>query len=166
MARKLEKSEWSSFLNRISKGLEPTQAEIEIASLNLGDQIQANWVPLIGIVYDAKDDIVEVAVEGLDHIIHRPRELYVEEEESELSEPLSHRRRWRSTHHQSQASGCASIRSILAGEHAGMSPQRSDRVASPCDGSQIWQRRHHFSRAGAKSMKNAVAVMDAACRRD
>lgn len=85
MARKLEKSEWSSFLNRISKGLEPTQAEIEIASLNLGDQIQADWVPLIGIVYDAKDDMVEVAVEGLDHIIHRPRELYVEEEESELS---------------------------------------------------------------------------------
>jgi hypothetical protein len=85
MARKLEKSEWSSFLNRVSQGLEPTQAEIEIASLNLGAQIQADSVPLIGIVYDAKDDIVEVAVAGLDHIIHRPRELYVEEEEGELS---------------------------------------------------------------------------------
>ena len=85
MARKLEKSEWSSFLNRISKGLDSTQAEIEVASLNLGDQIQADWVPLIGVVYDAKDYIVEVAVEGLDHLIHRPRELYAEGEEGELS---------------------------------------------------------------------------------
>jgi hypothetical protein len=39
MTRKLEKSEWSSFLNRISKGLASTQAEIEVTSLNLGDQI-------------------------------------------------------------------------------------------------------------------------------
>jgi Family of unknown function (DUF5335) len=51
----------------------------------LGGQVQADWVPLLGIVYDSKDDIVEVAVEGLDHIIHHPSELYVEEEEGELS---------------------------------------------------------------------------------
>ena len=84
MARKLEKSEWSAFLNRFDKGLSATQAEIEVTSLNLGDQIQAEWVPLIGIVYDPKDDIVEVAVEGLDHMVHRPRDLYVEEDEGEL----------------------------------------------------------------------------------
>ena len=77
MARKLEKPEWSSFLDRFDKGLADTQAEIEVTSLNLGDQIQAEWVPLLGIVYDPKDDIVEVAVENLDHIIQRPRELYV-----------------------------------------------------------------------------------------
>jgi len=32
-----------------------------------------------------KDDIMEVAIEGLDHMIHTPRELYVEEEGGELS---------------------------------------------------------------------------------
>jgi hypothetical protein len=37
-------------------------------------------VSLIGLVYDPQDDIVEVALEGLDHMIHKPRELYVEEE--------------------------------------------------------------------------------------
>ena len=82
MARKLEKSEWSAFLNRFDKGLSATQAEIEVTSLNLGHKIQAEWVPLIGIVYDPKDDIVEVAVEGLDHMVHRPRDLYVEEDAS------------------------------------------------------------------------------------
>jgi len=85
MARKLEKPEWSSFLDRFDKGLADTQAEIEVTSLNLGDQIQAEWVPLIGIVYDPKDDIVEVSVENLDHIIQRPRELYVEDDDGELS---------------------------------------------------------------------------------
>jgi len=83
MARELEKSEWSSFLDRFDKGL--AEAEIEVASLNLGDQIQAEWVPLIGIVYDPKDDIVEVAVENLDHIIRRPREFYVQDEDGELT---------------------------------------------------------------------------------
>src|ERR1700680_4553290 len=67
------------------EGIAGKQAEIEVASLDLGDQIEAEWVPLIGLVYDPKDDIVEVAVEGLDHLIHKPRELYVEEEGGELS---------------------------------------------------------------------------------
>ena len=40
--------------------------EIEIASLSICDQIEAEWLPLLGIVYDPKDDIIEVALEGLD----------------------------------------------------------------------------------------------------
>ena len=85
MARKQERAEWRPFLDRVSKGIAGKQAEIEVASLDLGDQIEAEWVPLIGLVYDSKDDNVEVAVEGLDHLIHKPRELYVEEEGGELS---------------------------------------------------------------------------------
>jgi hypothetical protein len=38
-------------------------AEIEVASLDLGDQIQAEWLPLIGITYDPNDDVVEVALD-------------------------------------------------------------------------------------------------------
>jgi Family of unknown function (DUF5335) len=85
MARKLERAEWQPFLDRVSKGLAAKQAEIKVASLDLGDQLEAGWVPLIGLVYDPKDDFVEVAIEGLDHIIHKPREIYVEEEGGELS---------------------------------------------------------------------------------
>lgn len=85
MARKLERAEWRPFLDRVSKGLAGKQAEIKVASLDLGDQLQAGWVSLIGLVYDPKDDIVEVAIEGLDHMIHEPRELYVEEEDGQLS---------------------------------------------------------------------------------
>ena len=78
MTRKLEKAQWRPFLDTVSKLLEAKEAEIEVASLDLGDQVQAEWLPLIGIAYDPNDDVVEVALDGLDHMIHRPREIYLD----------------------------------------------------------------------------------------
>jgi hypothetical protein len=76
--RKLDKKEWHTFFDGVTRMLEGKQAEIEVASLHLGDQVAATWLPLIGITYDPEDDIVEVALEGLDHLIAKPREIYVE----------------------------------------------------------------------------------------
>jgi hypothetical protein len=42
--RKLDKKEWKTFFDRISKMLEGKQAEIEVASLRLGAQVQAGMV--------------------------------------------------------------------------------------------------------------------------
>jgi hypothetical protein len=75
----IPKAEWKSLSDRGSKTPEGKPAEIEVASLKLGDQIQAEWTALIGVSYDPKDDLIEVALEGLDHLIHHPRELHVEE---------------------------------------------------------------------------------------
>jgi len=77
--RKLEKKEWKPFLDIISKLLETKDAEIEVASLDLGDQVQAEWLPLLGISYDPNDDLVEVALDGLDHMIPHPREIYLDD---------------------------------------------------------------------------------------
>ena len=77
--RKLDKKEWKTFFDRVSKMLEGKLAEIEVASLRLGAQIQAEWLPLHGIAYDPKDDLMEVTLEGLDHMITKPREIYVED---------------------------------------------------------------------------------------
>jgi hypothetical protein len=75
---KLDKAKWHSYFDQVSKLLEGKQAEIEVASLKLGDQIEAEWVPLLGIVYDHKNDLVEVIVEGLDHLIYKPREIFID----------------------------------------------------------------------------------------
>jgi Family of unknown function (DUF5335) len=83
--RKLDKKEWRSFFDRFSTTLDGKQAEIEVVSLRLGDQVQADWLPLLGIAYDPNDDIVEVALEGLDHLIPKPREVYVEERAGSLA---------------------------------------------------------------------------------
>ena len=74
----IDKGQWEFFCDRLSRQLEGAQAEIEVASLNIGDQIQAEWVPLIGVSYDPKDDIVAIAVEGLDHIVREPGALSVQ----------------------------------------------------------------------------------------
>jgi hypothetical protein len=41
--------------------------------------VEAEWLPLLGLVYDPKDDLVEVALDGIDHMIPKPREIYVDE---------------------------------------------------------------------------------------
>ena len=81
---KSQKAEWSPFFDHLSKTLAGSQVEIDVGSLNLGGRVQANWIPLIGLVYDPKDDLVEVALEGLDHLIRGPREIHVEEGDGQL----------------------------------------------------------------------------------
>jgi hypothetical protein len=83
--RKLDKAEWRPFFDRVSKGLIGKRAEIEIASLALGDQIEAEWLPLIGIVYDPKDDRLEIALDGLDHLISHPQEVYIDDKAGRLN---------------------------------------------------------------------------------
>jgi hypothetical protein len=76
--RKLDKAQWRAFFDGLSKVLEGKQAEIEVASLAFGHQVEAEWLPFLGITYDPKDDLVEVVLEGLDHMIRKPSEIYVE----------------------------------------------------------------------------------------
>jgi hypothetical protein len=78
--RKIERPDWHAFCEGITKVLIGKQAEIEADALSLGAQIGAEWLPLLGIVYDHKDNIFEVALGGgVDHLVHKPRELYVDD---------------------------------------------------------------------------------------
>jgi hypothetical protein len=63
----------------VSKHLIGKRAEIDVESLALGAQVEGKWLPLFGIVYDPKNDLIEIAVEELDHMVHKPREIYVDE---------------------------------------------------------------------------------------
>ena len=78
-ARTLAKPEWQSYCDRISKGLTGKRARIEVIGLKVGDQIAAEWVPLLGLTYDSKDDLLEIALEGLDHLIGKPRAISVDD---------------------------------------------------------------------------------------
>jgi uncharacterized protein DUF5335 len=73
------KSEWRPFFDRMSKALLGKRAEVEVASLELGDQVVADWVPMIGITYDSGDDLLDVALDRANHLIYHPREIAVEE---------------------------------------------------------------------------------------
>jgi hypothetical protein len=77
--RELPRREWRGYCDRISKALAGQPAELDVVSLALGDRVEARWLPLLGIVYDARSDVVEVALEGVGHSISQPREVYAEE---------------------------------------------------------------------------------------
>ena len=73
------KSEWRPFFDRMSKALLGKRAEVEVTSLDLGDQITAEWIPMFGITYDSRDDLLDVALDRVDHLIRHPKEIVVEE---------------------------------------------------------------------------------------
>jgi hypothetical protein len=80
-ATKLDKSKWRAYFERVSKELPAKRAEVEVAGIPLGHQVEAEWLPLSGIAYDPGDDLVQVILGDpgahLDHMIRHPREVYV-----------------------------------------------------------------------------------------
>ena len=79
MLMNVPKPEWREYFDRFSSALSGTQAEVEVASLDLGDQIVAEWIPLQGITYETADDLLDVSFDRLTHLIRHPRDIIVEE---------------------------------------------------------------------------------------
>jgi uncharacterized protein YuzE len=77
-AQPLPKTEWQGYCDRVSKRLLGKPAEIKVTGLVFGDQVAVKWLPLLGITYDPKGDLVEIALEGVDHLIRQPQEISVE----------------------------------------------------------------------------------------
>ena len=76
-AKTLEKSKWEEYFNELSKKLKSEKAEVEVEAFGVFDHVEAEWLPIVGISYDPKDDIFSVYMENekgdnLDHIIHTP----------------------------------------------------------------------------------------------
>jgi hypothetical protein len=81
--RNIPKREWRSFFDMLSKALTGQQTEVETASLDLGDQIVAERLPLVGITYDTHNDLLDVALQGrehFNHLIRHPKEIVVQQE--------------------------------------------------------------------------------------
>jgi hypothetical protein len=75
---KLEKNAWQGYFDSVSKALVGKRAEIEVNALPLGAQLEAEWLTFYGVTYDPKDDLIEVVLEGLDHTIPKPREVFID----------------------------------------------------------------------------------------
>lgn len=82
--RELAKTELEPYFDRVSKTLGTQNVEIEVAALDLGDQIQAEWTGLTSLSYDPKNDTLDVVGPTLDHRIHAPATVYVQETDDGL----------------------------------------------------------------------------------
>lgn len=79
--RTLSEESWGDYFDSVTNALQGRQVEIEVVGLDLGDQIQAEWLPLNGLTYDPNDDTFYVYIEdqenSFDHGIAHPREILV-----------------------------------------------------------------------------------------
>jgi hypothetical protein len=73
----LDKSECKAYFDALTKSLHGQEAYIEVASLAIGDQVESKWTRLLGIAYDPKSDLVEIDLEGIDHLIQHPKDIRV-----------------------------------------------------------------------------------------
>jgi hypothetical protein len=84
-ARAIDKKDWAAFCDGVSRVLGGSNVEIEVDSLDLGSQIEREWAPWIGISYDPKDDVIEIALEEVDHLVNEPREMVVDLDDMEIN---------------------------------------------------------------------------------
>jgi hypothetical protein len=83
MSHMLNKAEMRELFDRLTKQLAGKRAEVEVDSLRIGHRVEAEWVPLLGLSYNPADDAIEIILEGIDITISKPREIYLDGEDSE-----------------------------------------------------------------------------------
>jgi len=76
--RQVAKAQWQSYFDRVSTELGAKLVEIEVTGVGLGDQVEAEWIPLVGLSYDPANDLVAVIAEGVRHLIRHPKQIHVE----------------------------------------------------------------------------------------
>jgi hypothetical protein len=75
--RKIEKENWQSFFDQVSGTLQGKLIQIEVDSLELGAQIEADKLSLNGLTYDSKDDAFVISTDEIEHIIRSPQQIFV-----------------------------------------------------------------------------------------
>ena len=82
--RALARADWRRYCDGVSKATVGRRVELDVASMELGDHVEARWLPLLGLVFDARGDVLEVALDGVGHSIVSPRKVLLEETERGL----------------------------------------------------------------------------------
>jgi Family of unknown function (DUF5335) len=76
--QKFYRSEFIGACVAVSSGFRGKRAEIEVLSPTDGVLIEARWLPLIGIAYDPVQDTLRIMLDGLDHFVFQPKEMYLD----------------------------------------------------------------------------------------
>jgi len=75
----VEKPNWQTAAELLSRAIHGQMARLEVASPSLGGQIAVEWAPLRGVAYDPKDDLFEIQLEGVDHLVSHPQQFAIRE---------------------------------------------------------------------------------------
>jgi hypothetical protein len=76
--RELARSQWQSYVERVSAALGAQRVEIEATGLGLGSPEPTDWITLTEIRFDPENDLFAVKFDGLDHMIGHPTRVCVD----------------------------------------------------------------------------------------
>jgi hypothetical protein len=74
----IDKAHWRGFLETITLDLVDSGSEAEVGYLALRCRVTEKWLGLFGLNYDPRADAIEIALDGIDHVIDAPRQLWAE----------------------------------------------------------------------------------------
>jgi len=77
--KRLDEAEWHRYFDEIADDLRDRKATVQVVAQDIGAQFAAEGLGIVGITYDRKDRLLEIALDGLNHMIQQPREIYVDE---------------------------------------------------------------------------------------
>ena len=83
--RRLEKDEWQSYFDAVSRHIEGRRVDVIVTGLDLGAQPEATRLPLLGLTYDPHDDAFTIVAEHLEHVVACPQAIDVEEQDGRLA---------------------------------------------------------------------------------
>ena len=75
--REIEKDNWQSFFDQVSRALQGKLIQIEVDSLELGAQTELNKLSLNGLTYDKRDDAFIVSTEEIEHVVRSPQQIFI-----------------------------------------------------------------------------------------
>jgi hypothetical protein len=80
----LPRETWRTFFDELSEHLGTVEATVEVAGRDVGAQVAAERLILVGISYDENDDVLVVALDtgpgergAFEHLVDRPQRIYV-----------------------------------------------------------------------------------------
>jgi hypothetical protein len=91
ITRQLPRSEWKAYFDRYTREhLSSVNVDeddvhdvaiIEVLLPRLGDQFEVTFEPLLGMTYDPKSNAFELVLRDIDHLVFRPAEIAVIEDD-------------------------------------------------------------------------------------
>ncbi len=76
----LPNAEWKRYFDQMARLSRGKQVYIEASGLRIGNQLASDWLPLLGITYDPRSDLLSVATDSLNHMIRHPSQIQVQYE--------------------------------------------------------------------------------------
>ena len=76
--QRIDRSMWITVCAAISANLLGKRAEIEVVSPVDGLLTETLGQPVLGIIYDPANDVLRLQLEGIDHFVFQPKEMYLD----------------------------------------------------------------------------------------